>query len=443
MEPTSQIKDSRGEIRVKSVSCSAIGADDVAPSLIFQPRPNSSCKSEDELDEHRAPVRLEDLAFINASQLLNIAKAIGPLFGDSLVENVLTWQDAANIANAAIRIQEVANGRKPPMQLNGRKRGPESTPPLVVKSIIKDARSSRRFSVFALSQPLASSQADAYRRHLPPMPWSQRFQDKQEVDYSLVTIERDEDIDYLTITLISFKKMVSPADFSAILQTFYQIDPAQSDRLAGNAKQGERSPLLEEGRLTEESSLIDGNDEHALARLVQVIASVHLQNVRVDVFRSNESDDFLRFDTRLSYLWYRFAKGLGNVKIGYCQQCGKAFSLAGHRGIPRRFCSQACKTQAKNNRTKAARDKARALFLEGETIESIAPIAYPSLSARFGTERVRKDLSTWVELKHRTKHADTEEDRDLLARSIAEGIFDSTRARKQTGTATNRKMTNE
>lgn len=129
MEPTSQIKDSRGEIRVKSVSCSAIGADDVAPSLIFQPRPNSSCKSEDELDEHRAPVRLEDLAFINASQLLNIAKAIGPLFGDSLVENVLTWQDAANIANAAIRIQEVANGRKPPMQLNGRKRGPESTPP--------------------------------------------------------------------------------------------------------------------------------------------------------------------------------------------------------------------------------------------------------------------------------------------------------------------------
>lgn len=228
------------------------------------------------------------------------------------------------------------------MQLNERKRGSRTTP-LVVKSIISDTHSSRKFSVFAFSQPLASSEIDAYRTHLPLMPWSQRFQDKQEVDYSLVTIEKDGAIDYLTITLISFKKLVSPADFSAILQSFYHIDPNQSDYLAGNMNSRDRSPLLEAGRLSEEASLIDRNDESALARLVQVIASVHLQNVRVDVFRSNESDDFLRFDTRLSYLWYRFAKNLGSVKIGYCQQCGRAFSLAGHRGIPRRFCSQTCK----------------------------------------------------------------------------------------------------
>lgn len=276
------------------------------------------------------------------------------------------------------------------------------------------------------------------------MPWSQRFQDKQEVDYSLVTIENEDDGEYLTITLISFKKEVSPADFSAILQTLYKIDQNKSDKLAGNTNTNDISPLLEEGRLLVEFSPIDSNDEHALARLVQVIASVHLQNVRVDVFRSAEGDDFLRFDTRLSYLWYRFAKGLGNVKIGYCQQCGSPFSLSGHRGIARRFCSQACKTQAKNNRTRLARDKARRLFIEGESVETIAAVAYPTRSARFGAKQVRKDLSTWTALKHRVKDTDSEEGRMLLERTIKEGLWETTNSQKRkTAKSASKEKTNE
>lgn len=443
MKPTEQIKNAQGEIKVKRVSYSP-GGEDGTPSLVFLPQPNVNRQHEDDVKPQHGQTRLEDLAFITPDQLLKVAKSIGPLFGDSLAEHVATWQDAANIANVAIQIQEVANGRKSPMLLNSRKRGAEITPPLVVKSTIKDTRSKRKFSVFALSQPLASSEADAYRSHLPRMPWSQRFQDKQEVDYSLVTIEEEGETEYLTITLISFKKEIPPADFSAILQTFYKIDQSKSDKLAGNTDTGEVSPLLEEGRLLAESSPIDANDEHALARLVQVIASVHLQNVRVDVFRSTEGDDFLRFDTRLSYLWYRFAKGLGNVKIGYCQQCGNAFSLSGHRGIARRFCSPACKTQAKNNRTRAARDMARKLFLEGESVENIASVAYPALSARFGAERVRKDLSTWTALKHRVKDTDSEEGKMLLDRAIKEGLWSTAAPQKRKAVrSTNREKIDE
>lgn len=407
--------------------------------MVFLPQPNISQRREDAASPRHAQTRLEDLAFITSDQLLKVAKSIGPLFGDSLTERVTTWQDAASIARAAILIQEVANGDKSTMQLNGRRMGAENTPPLVVKSTIRDTRSRRKFSVFALSQPLASAKSDAYRLHLPPMPWSQRFQDKQEVDYSLVTIDEEWGTEYLTITLISFNKEIPPADFSAILQTLYGIDQSTSDKLAGNTNKNEISPLLEEGRLLAESSPIDSNDERALARLVQVIASIHLQDVRVDVFGSTESDNFLRFDTRLSYLWYRFAKGLGNVKIGYCQQCGSPFSLSGHRGIARRFCSQACKTKAKNSRTKAARDKARKLFLEGESVESIAAAAYPSFTQRFGVERVRRDLSSWTELKHRVKDTESEEGRILLARAVEARLWETADSKeKKTASATDK-----
>ena len=444
MKPTEQIKNARGEIKVKRVSFSPGGEDGKTPSLVFLPQPCINRQRENEEESQHTRTDLENLAFITADDLLKVAKSIGPLFGDSLTEHVAAWQDAAGIAKAAILIQAVANGNKSPMQLNGGRAGAEAPPPLVVKSTIKDTRSRRKFSVFALSQLLTSSEADAYRSHLPHMPWSQRFQDKQEVDYSLVTIDNEEDGEYLTITLISFKKEVSPADFSAILQTLYKIDQNKSDKLAGNTSTNEISPLLEEGRLLVEFSPIDSNDEHALARLVQVIASVHLQNVRVDVFRSAEGDDFLRFDTRLSYLWYRFAKGLGNVKIGYCQQCGSPFSLSGHRGIARRFCSQACKTQAKNNRTRVARDTARKLFLEGESVEAIAAVAYPTRSARFGAKQVRKDLSTWTALKHRVKDIDSEEGRMLLERTIREGLWETTNARKRkTVNSASKEKTNE
>lgn len=83
------------------------------------------------------------------------------------------------------------------------------------------------------------------------------------------------------------------------------------------------------------------------------------------------------------------------------------------------------------------------MFLAGESVENIAAIAYPFLSSRFGAKRVRKDLSTWVELKHRTKNANTEENKELLARCILEGITDSMKIRKQPVKPTTKEMTNE
>ena len=128
MKPTEQIKNAQGEIKVKRVSYSP-GGEDGTPSLVFLPQPNVNRQHEDDVKPQHGQTRLEDLAFITPDQLLKVAKSIGPLFGDSLAEHVATWQDAANIANVAIQIQEVANGRKSPMLLNSRKRGAEIPPP--------------------------------------------------------------------------------------------------------------------------------------------------------------------------------------------------------------------------------------------------------------------------------------------------------------------------
>lgn len=129
MKPTEQIKNARGEIKVKRVSFSPGGEDGKTPSLVFLPQPCINRQREDEEESQHTRTDLENLAFITADDLLKVAKSIGPLFGDSLTEHVAAWQDAAGIAKAAILIQAVANGNKSPMQLNGGRAGAEATPP--------------------------------------------------------------------------------------------------------------------------------------------------------------------------------------------------------------------------------------------------------------------------------------------------------------------------
>ena len=71
----------------------------------------------------------------------------------------------------------------------------------------------------------------------------------------------------------------------------------------------------------------------------------------------------------------------------------------GHRGIERRYCSESCKTDAKNKRTAYQRDKVRALFLnEGLSISEIA--TRMDMSGSTGESSIRKNLSQWVKLKH-------------------------------------------
>lgn len=149
--------------------------------------------------------------------------------------------------------------------------------------------------------------------------------------------------------------------------------------------------------IDEEESLVALNVlsfEHELTALVQALVISHLSGAHVDVFQGNESTGFLSFDSYLSWLWFDFSRKLSTVKIGYCEQCGRAYSLAGHRGVKRHYCSDRCKTDAKNERTRKETAKIRELFGTGAGVRDIAneierPAAY-----------VRSQLNKWTKLKH-------------------------------------------
>ncbi len=70
------------------------------------------------------------------------------------------------------------------------------------------------------------------------------------------------------------------------------------------------------------------------------------------------------FPNYLSYLWYRFACDLDQVKIERCEVCGRGFSLVKARGKQRKYCSEQCKNEAKNAREKAKKEAARRMFLD-------------------------------------------------------------------------------
>ena len=111
------------------------------------------------------------------------------------------------------------------------------------------------------------------------------------------------------------------------------------------------------------------------------------------------------------------------MKIGLCEVCGKGFSLTGHRGIKRRFCSEECKTKAKNRRRKEATVRVREMFAEGMSVAQIAAEMYPKDAAVTGEQKVQALLGQWVELKHRlAAEAAAGENRPLALRCAEEGV---------------------
>ena len=177
--------------------------------------------------------------------------------------------------------------------------------------------------------------------------------------------------------------------------------------------------IAPDASIVPQNSLLDDVDKGALTALVQALVIAHLSGAHVDVFQGSEATEFLSFDSYLSWLWFDFSRKLSTVRIGYCEQCGRAFSLAGHRGMERKYCSEKCKTDAKNEKTRQETIEIRRRFAEGQPVNQIAE----------ATERrpgyVRRQLSKWTQLKH-----DLEDDlaehgfngSDLLKRCGSEGL---------------------
>ena len=158
--------------------------------------------------------------------------------------------------------------------------------------------------------------------------------------------------------------------------------------------------------------------------MVHALVAAHLLHARVDVFSADENTGHLRFPSYLGWLWYDFSCRLDVARIGYCARCRKPFSLVGHRGIDRRFCSEACKTAAKNERTRSRRNALRQAFLAGETVRALAGRHYPGEPAAAAAAKVRRELETWPKLKHEVDDAIGAEGwrAGLLLRCQAEGL---------------------
>ena len=303
---------------------------------------------------------------------------------------------------------------------------------LVAKTQVKNIETGNDFSIYAISFAVDAALEDGYVAHMPGMPWLKKFVG-DGFDYVIGDVEREaDDGDFLTVTLLSFKREITALDFALVLSCFY--DQSRAAKLIDQAKRslsafsdGEISESMGaatvEGKLEIREAPLAEDDIPSLRRLVQAIISLHLEGVRVDLFRSTEDDDFLSFDTYLSYLWFLFSKKLGDVKIGYCMRCGKAFSLARRRGVPKKYCSEECKTADKNERARQTQVQVRQAFIDGAGVAEIAAKFFPKQAGGVACGKVRRMLATWVDLKHRIDDDIAHGKGELAKRCVAEGVF--------------------
>ena len=374
MRQIDQIKTSRGKLPCKSVSCLDDGGTTTLRFVLDTPHDTPALGAEERGKDRYC---LTDFAFATTVEhLLDIARETGPLFGRESSESIASWTYAMTVAREAITLQEALNGTKP---LNIATDSDQLGVHLV-KTQLRNATSHRPFTVYTCAFMLASPGAREYEAALPSLPWFRKFGGHDSFDYAIVTSDAFEDgTSELSVSVLSFSREITAADF-ATMCAYFNNEPLSLFEQADAALPFDRADLEQSANLiAADQTLIacldqavDKADFPHLRRLVHTLASIHLENVKLDLFSSTDEDSFMSFPDYLSYLWYDFAQNLGVTKVGYCEQCGQGFSLAGHRGLPRRFCSEACKTKAKNKRTKALRESSRQRYFEGRlTVDQI------------------------------------------------------------------------
>ena len=343
------------------------------------------------------------------ARLRENALATGPIFGEAAAESATEWLCEIRIAQAALRIQQSINGDLDIARLGD----------IVVASEVCDAGTGEvAFRSYCLSLVVGVGIEAALERLFPAMPWMKRFADDGgSCDYAFACCDASDDQHVLDIHLIAFPHEIRTGDYAVMTDYFARVGYDVSDALAADAAERgvelaavDPAPAGEllVGESSAREAVIDAADAPHLQRLVHVLIALHTEGVHVDLFKSDGSADFLAFDTYLSSLWYDFAMRLGTVKMGYCLQCGKGFSTTGHRGMDKEYCSEACRTQAKNERRRAQKAQLRKLFMEGRAVAEVAAEVYPDMAPAVAQDNVRKELRRWPALKHAVEE-------DLLA----------------------------
>lgn len=360
------------------------------------------------------PIALEDLAgCLRASHDLDsdeicerielFARKAGPLFGRAADETVSDWQFAIDAAQEAIRMQQQVNGTRPWVAESER----------VVKTVVTDSAGKGLFTCYNYLFGIGPEKTGEYSASIPSAPWVRAFAEDRGGDYLFAVRSVEGGIEAFDVCLVSCEGSLSLALLAQMLCFFNDQPLTRAALLEMGAGQLEGANLeeiermagaLEAGDAVRFAEVPVGKaDAPHVQRIVQAMAALHLQRVTVDLFKSDGTDDSLAFDTFLSSLWYDFAMQLGAVKVGYCQECGAGFSLTGHRGLPKRYCSDDCRTKAKNRRERDKVDSARRMYMDGCGVSEIARELYPGKSERVASKDIVALLAKWPKLKQAVK----------------------------------------
>ena len=342
------------------------------------------------------------------------AKTCGPLLGFSRPESLSDWMAEIRIAQAALGIQRAINGDAP--------FGGPGVP--VVKSLVRDKDGEVAFASYCLSLVSGVEGSSQLESTFPCMPWMKRFADEDSCDYVFVCADDSDEQHMIDIHLIAFPRDIPTVDYSFMTAYFDRLGHDVSAVGDDYGVVGE-SKLADPDAMQAEECPLSKDDAPHLQHLVHALIALHTEPVHVDLFKSDGSRDFLAFDTYLSSLWYDFAMRLGQVKVGYCVQCGRGFSLTGHRGMDKEYCSEACRTQAKNERRRAQVTALRTAFMEGATVAEIAADVYTDMAKRPAQDAVRKSLRRWPELKRAVEEDLENGDGTFTRRCVDEGAVDS------------------
>ena len=420
-----QTMDSRGQMPVKGVrSVTGPNEEDLLEFDLIPATELSAMRSLSARESGRKSVPLVDLAAtaarkqISQDLVLELAGKTGPIFGGNRCESLREWGQAVQLALPGVRLQQFINGDLSVGALGDLGVGHSSL-------VNKDLGIS--FDIYTLSREVSGDYARLFD-HLPILIRTPR---DERIDYTFArlvdTPDSDSSSKFLELLVCSMPSEMTEADYAILSHAVFYDDEelyalvsiqlsfsSSSDTVYGFAADAELDS-------SEQSLSVESRD--AMASMVQGLIAAHISSARVDLFAAGQETGYLSFDSHLAWMWYDFAQSLNVAKIGYCRDCGRAFSLVGHRGIARSYCSEACKTSGKNKRMKQARDRAREMFFEGCSVEEIAASLFFDDPAGYG--RVKQYLSSSVELRKRIAREIQEAGQiqtPLIQRCIKEGL---------------------
>lgn len=326
-----------------------------------------------------SPIRMD------VDNIVDFARQTGPLFGVRDTELVRDWAYAAVSALVAVRIQEFLNGNCSIAKVSAIRQ--------IDKVVITSEADGSSFSMYSIYLGISGGYAACFKS----LPIIRRIESNDGFFYAFVSATGDAAGSVIEFRVFSFDHELTLEDFET-LKLLLALSDDDSRAALQHLKlvPSEQSyyDIAPDASIAPQNRPLDDTDKGALTALVQALVIAHLSGAHVDVFQGSESTGFLSFDSYLSWLWFDFSRKLSTVRIGYCEQCGRAFSLAGHRGMERKYCSEKCKTDAKNEKTRQETLEIRRRFSLGQSINEIAE----------ATERrpdyIRKQLSKWTQLKH-------------------------------------------